>query len=187
MLPQVFIIRHPETINNREKIIEDPMGGELSNFGRSQIPDAVQRLLDLKISKVYSSDSARCRELSQAFSKESGITVNYDPMLREVNSGDWIGMKKADVKKLISQNKRPNHGEDLIQLMKRAKIIINNIIKEKGNILLITHGCIGKMLMGTTKDMNPYESDELELRNCQIVELDLKNLVSIPILRNKKR
>ena len=187
MISKLFIIRHPETINNREKIIEDPLKGELSEVGKSQIIIAVKKLMSLGITKVYSSDSLRCKELSQYFSKKSGLKINYDTIFREVNSGEWIGMKKSDVKKLIAEHKRPKNGEDLDQLMERAKIILYRLVKEEGNILLITHGCIGKMLMGATKNLNPYESDELDLRNCQIVELDLKNLVSIPILRNKKR
>ncbi|MBM3206951.1 MAG: histidine phosphatase family protein [Candidatus Staskawiczbacteria bacterium] len=188
MISKLFIIRHPETINNRDKIIQDPLKGELSEFGRSQIPFAVKQLMSLGITKVYSSDSLRCIELAKAFSKISGLKINYDPIFREVNSGEWIGMKKDDVKKLISQHKRPKNGEDLDQLMERAKNILNNLIKEEGNILLIIHGCIGKMLIGATKDMDPYESDEkFSLKNCQIIELDLKNLASIPLIRNRKK
>ena len=183
MIPKIFITRHPETINNREKIIEDPLKGELSEFGKSQIPIAIKKLMFLGISKVYSSDSLRCKELSESFSKKSGLKVNYDSIFREVNSGEWIGMKKSEVKNLIAENKKPKHGEDLEQLMERAKVILNRLTKEKGNILLITHGCIGKMLMGATKNMNPYDSDELDLKNCQIVELDLRNLINIPVIR----
>lgn len=188
MISKLFIIRHPETINNRDKIIQDPLKGELSEFGKSQIPLAVKQLMFLGITKVYSSDSLRCIELAKVFSKRSGLKTNYNPILREVNSGEWIGMKRDEVKKLISQHKRPKHGEDLDQLMERAKLILNDIIKEEGNILLITHGCLGKMLMGATKNMDPYESDEqLNLKNCQIIELDLNNLVNIPVIKNKRK
>lgn len=188
MISKLFIIRHPETINNRDQIIQDPLKGELSEFGKSQISDAVKQLSSLGITKVYSSDSLRCIDLANAFSKKSGLKINYDPIFREVNSGEWIGMKKDEVKKLIAQHKRPKHGEDLDQLMERAKLILNNLIKEEGNILLITHGCIGIMLMGATKNMDPYESDEaLSFKNCQIVELDLNNLVSIPLIKSKQK
>jgi alpha-ribazole phosphatase len=189
MLPEIFIIRHPETINNKEKIIEDPMGGDLSEYGKSQIPEAVKNLLSLEISKVYSSDSARCKELAETFSNESEININYDSMLREVNSGDWIGMKKIEVKKLIAQNKRPKHGVDLDQLMQRAKVILNKLIQEKGRILLITHGCLSKMIIGATMNMNAYEADDkVSIKNCQIIKLDLKNLESkqIPLIQNRK-
>lgn len=188
MIPKLFIIRHPETINNRDKIIQDPLKGKLSEFGESQIPIAVEQLMSLDITKVYSSDSLRCKALSKAFSKKSGLKVNYNPIFREVNSGEWIGMKRDEVKKLIAQRKRPKHGENLDQLMERAKVILNKLMNEEGSILLITHGCIGKMLMGATKNMDPYESDgQLNLKNCQIVELALKNLVNIPLIRNKAK
>lgn len=181
MMPQIFIIRHPETINNRENIIEDPLGGELSAYGRSQIPQAVKKLLALNISKIYSSDSARCRELAETFSNKLGIPITYDTILREVYSGEWIGMKKSEVKKLIAQNKRPKNGEDLPQLMNRAKKIIERLIEEEGNILLITHGCLIKMLVGVTKNMDAYEADEtIKIENCGIIKLDL-NLV--PLLK----
>ncbi len=187
MSPQVFLIRHPETISNKEGIIEDPMGGELSTYGKSQISPAVKNLLSLNISKVYSSDSARCRELAETFSKESGLAIKYKPILREINSGDWIGMKKSEVKKLIAQNKRPKHGEDIPQLMERARVILQDIANEQGRILLITHGCLIKMLVGVTGNMGAYEADEeVSAENCQIMELDMDRLQRhIPIIENR--
>jgi broad specificity phosphatase PhoE len=177
MPPELFIIRHPETINNQKKIIEDPMGGALSDKGKSQIGPAVKKLTSLNFDKVYSSDSARCKELATTFSKESGIQVEYRQIIREVNSGEWIGMKKSDVKKLIAENKRPKNGEDLEQLMDRAKKILSSMFKEKGRILLITHGCLIKMLIGATKDMTAYEADEkVSVENCEIVKLNLTGL-----------
>ena len=127
MISKLFIIRHPETINNRDQIIQDPLKGELSEFGKSQIPLAVEQLISLDVTKVYSSDSLRCIALSKAFSKKSGLKINYDSIFREVNSGEWIGMKREEVKKLIFQHRRPKHGEDLDQLMQRAKFILKNI------------------------------------------------------------
>lgn len=187
MPPQVFLIRHPETISNKEGIIEDPMGGELSTYGKSQISPAVKKLLSFNISKVYSSDSARCRELAESFSKISNLAINYTSVLREINSGDWIGMKKSDVKKLIAQNKRPKHGEDIPQLMKRAKTILEKLSKEEGRILLISHGCLIKMLVGATQNIDPYEADEeVNVKNCDILELDLRQIQkSIPVIENR--
>ncbi|MGV8142245.1 MAG: histidine phosphatase family protein [Candidatus Pacearchaeota archaeon] len=184
---QVFLIRHPETISNKEEIIEDPMGGVLSKYGKSQISTAVKRLSALKITRVYSSDSARCKELAEAFSKLSGLPLHYISALREINSGDWIGMKKSDVKKLIAQNKRPKHGEDMHQLMERAKAILQKLSQEEGRILLISHGCLIKMLVGATQNINVYEADEeVIVKNCDILELDLRHIQkSIPVIENR--
>ena len=174
---KIFIIRHPETIKNVAQIIDGPLNGELSEIGKSQIPGAVKELLSLGITKIYSSDSERCRELAETFSKESKIEINYDPMLREIDSGDWIGMRKLDVKKLIAQNRRPKYGEDLNQLMERAKTMLHKLALEEGRILLIAHGCLGKMLLGATINLQASEADrEISLRNCEIRELDLKNI-----------
>ena len=83
-------------------------------------------------------------------------------------------MKKADVKKLISQNKRPKNGENFPELMERAKSILDRMRDEDGRILLITHACLIKMMVGHTKGMNPYEADRaLSVKNCDIINLKL--------------
>ncbi len=174
---KLFVMRHPETKGNKEEIIQDPMEGNLSDYGKSQILPVVSKMLSLNLTEVYSSDSERCRDLAETFAQKSGIDIIYDSMLREVNSGDWIGMKKSDVKKLIAQKKRPNNGEDLEQLMVRAKGILKCVSKENGKILLITHGCLIKMLIGITKNMDAYEADEkVSVENCEIVKLNLHSL-----------
>ena len=61
--------------------------------------------------------------------------------------------------------------------MERAKTILHKLALEEGRILLIAHGCLGKMLLGATINLQASEADrEISLRNCEIRELDLKNI-----------
>lgn len=81
-----YLIRHPETENNRTNKMTGWSDSEYSSLGREQFNKIVNFFKKRKYKIIYSSDLSRALKLSKEISKNSGVKLKKTELLRERSS-----------------------------------------------------------------------------------------------------
>jgi broad specificity phosphatase PhoE len=134
------ITRHGETIENKKRICMGQSDGTLSTKGKAQVKQLAKRLKNEKFDVIYSSDLGRCVKTTKQIMKfHAKIPVFYCKELRERDIGKYVGKPY-----LVNETKLPKEFETWISMKKRAKKILNKVLKKhpKQRVLFVTHGGI---------------------------------------------
>src|SRR5579871_2475081 len=93
----LLLARHGETDWNSERRWQGHADRPLNDTGRAQAAELAESLDGTAIAAIYSSDLARARETAEIVAARLGLTVVLDPGLREVDVGDWSGVRHDEV------------------------------------------------------------------------------------------
>jgi len=94
-MSRAFFIRHAETeMAGRFCGHSDP---DLNAAGRAQLVPLVQQLSTEPIDTVYSSDLRRASSTAQAIASARNISQVLRPALREIDFGQWEGLRWQDI------------------------------------------------------------------------------------------
>lgn len=161
------------------------MDCELTDVGRAQAREIVSNILPLGINVIYSSPLRRAYETARIIAEESGIgEIITDDRLMERDFGILTGKPIADVEKYTDKIVRLNEkegyfleakgAESFPTLLQRGREMLK-IIKEKHpdeNLLMVTHGDIGKMIYAAYYNLG-WENmlKTPHYKNSEIVEL----------------
>ncbi len=149
---KLFLVRHGETHENRDRISQGHSDGTLTRKGKVQSSKLAKRLLTEKIEVIYCSDLGRCKDTILPFTKKSKIPIVFTDRLRERNSGVFQGRPHEEMKKwysdFLKENKvdsysiRPPKGESYYDLMDRIGKFVEWLRKKEAgkNVLLVSHG-----------------------------------------------
>lgn len=146
---QLILIRHGETLSNKEKRIQGISDVDLSEVGIEQARLLALSLKDHPVGAIYSSPLKRTLQTAKIINEFHFKKISADPDLMEMNYGDFEGVpfKKilVDEKEFIDRwlagpasVQMPN-GESLTQLQERAWRALNRIIHKGENALVVTH------------------------------------------------
>jgi len=92
MKTTIFLIRHGETLWNREQRCQGFTDIELSEKGLAQAERLAGYLSKIStLSAVYSSDLSRAKKTAEIIAQKQGLEVKADPRLRELNQGELEG------------------------------------------------------------------------------------------------
>lgn len=94
---RLYLVRHGETVWNREGRLQGHTDVPLSAVGEAQARLLAARLGDEQIDAIWSSDLARARQTAEIIAAPKEIAVCATPLLRETMLGDWEGMTEAEV------------------------------------------------------------------------------------------
>ncbi|HLC75368.1 MAG TPA: histidine phosphatase family protein [Candidatus Nanoarchaeia archaeon] len=107
---KLILIRHGETIENQQKILQGQIQGTLSALGKEQARAVAQTLAKEKIDAIYSSDLARAADTAKEIGRVMDIDVVFKTELRERNLGEFQGKSKKVIRwdMLKSEYEKPN-------------------------------------------------------------------------------
>lgn len=94
---RLFIIRHGETLANRDFRFIGVRDDALSETGELQATQLAAALAPLPVVAVYSSPLQRAYATARALAAARQLEVQSTPELRECNFGTWEGMSRAEV------------------------------------------------------------------------------------------
>lgn len=174
----VYFLRHGQTQYNAEKRFYGVSDIGLSAEGVAEALNAAAFLKNVVFEAVYASPLSRARETAEiAMEKNAAPTdIAYIEGLREVNFGDWEGMKADEIEARFSPDWReyiaayqqftfPN-GDSIGAYNERAKNYMGGFIKRhtSGNILIVSHkgfilSGISSLLHGDCRYMFNYDLD----------------------------
>ena len=179
----LFLIRHGEVDYNRQKIIVGSTDQPLNDLGRKQAEETAEKVGNLDIDILVSSDLKRAKETAEIIGKKIGIPIVIDSTFRERNYGSIEGNKKDDLKKmypeymnekgkLILENDFPE-AELVDNFYNRVIEGIDNLLKRYSdkNILLVTHAGIFRVLYAYKHNIPYNKAREMykpEDTNCLI-------------------
>ena len=157
-MSKIFLVRHGQDTDNAEGILNGRRDTELTALGREQAKTVANKLKDDNIQIIYSSPLKRTLQTAKIIAKELNIEeVIIEEGLIEREFGILTGKYLTDMPKYtnkILKTEKVNYflkvegSEDFPILYKRAKMVLSKLQKNQGNknILIITHGDIGKMI-----------------------------------------
>jgi len=96
----ILLVRHGESVWNKEQRIQGRKDPGLSEKGRRQAKALGRRLKKEKVGIIYTSGLKRCVQTARAIAKETGAGVKVSPGIEEIILGDWQGRTVEEVKKI---------------------------------------------------------------------------------------
>jgi probable phosphoglycerate mutase len=180
---RLVIWRHGRTSWNAQGLYQGQADIKLDELGRRQAAAAAAVLAELKPTQIVSSDLSRAAETAGALAAVTGLPVDYDRRLREIDVGSWEGKTVEDAAvsdpELVAglaagqDVRRSPTGETTSEVGHRVAEAFNAIIDaaDDGSTVVVTmHGLAGRVGIGRFLDVDP---DRLGgLRNCAWVVLD---------------
>lgn len=169
-MPTIFLFRHGETHWNREKRIQGHGDSPLTLKGIEQAKAygrTLRGLLDGDGWRVVSSPLPRCVQTTAILCEEAGLnfsTVELEPRLREVSTGQWSGRLKADMDPAELGGAGTNSwffrcpgGESHEEVSARLALwLAERAAGEK--LVVISHGVAGRVLRGLHMGTDPDEA-----------------------------
>ena len=96
-MTRLLIVRHGEAEGNREHRFIGQSEVPLTDVGLAQADALTERLSNVGITKVFSSDLLRALQTVSPIADKLGIVVVPDERLREIANGEWANLVAADV------------------------------------------------------------------------------------------
>lgn len=152
---ELILIRHGETVWNRERRTQGFTDVELTETGHIQAQMLAETLTCRKLDAIYSSPLKRALKTAEIIAEPHGLEICIQPGLRELNQGDVEGLTFQDLRtkyrdllgewlKNPAHLKMPN-GESLQELQTRGWEAIEGIFQahEEGAVVAVSHNlCI---------------------------------------------
>jgi broad specificity phosphatase PhoE len=92
----LLLARHGESDWNRARRWQGHADRPLTDLGRRQARELAERLADVELDAVYSSDLRRASETADIVARSQGLDVTTMPELREVDVGSWSGLTRTE-------------------------------------------------------------------------------------------
>jgi alpha-ribazole phosphatase len=96
-MTQLYLVRHGQTDWNVEGRYQGQADRPLNAAGRAQAAGLSQQLAGIRFAAAYSSDLGRAKETAAILVALTGLKVQLDPRLREINLGEWEGQLMTEI------------------------------------------------------------------------------------------
>lgn len=175
----IYLVRHGQTDWNLEKKTQGHTDIPLNENGRKQAEKVAERIEDLKIDRIISSDLLRAKETAEIINKKFGKNITYDSRIREINYGVLEGIPRDTLTQDIwdTFNTKPEElkAENKIHVYNRIKSFFNDLKNSKDNILIVTHGGALRMIMYYAQNKNDFDNTKYlkEFNNAKINNADI--------------
>jgi broad specificity phosphatase PhoE len=146
----LLLARHGESDWNAELRWQGHADRPLTARGRAQARALAERLADIDLDAVYSSDLSRARETAEAVAATRGLEVQVDRDLREVDVGSWAGLTRLEAKERFPDDYARwldggpawHDGETYTEMTDRILAAVGRIVERHpdGTVLVVAHG-----------------------------------------------
>ncbi|HEU4449268.1 MAG TPA: histidine phosphatase family protein [Gaiellaceae bacterium] len=146
----VYLARHGQSDWNAARRWQGHADRPLTDLGRRQAAELAERLRDVALEAVYSSDLRRARETAEAVAAPRGLLVRVRSDLREVDVGSWSGLTRAEAEERFPEGfarwKAGGHGweggepYDLMAARVVAAVLDLARAHPTGGVLVVAHG-----------------------------------------------
>jgi len=158
-----YLVRHGETQQNLERIIQGHLDTVLNETGIEQARKAAEILKDINFDNVFSSDLKRAYQTAKLITQKRNLEIQKNKLLREMSFGNYEGMKIEkfheeldeflDYRDTLSFEKRFTHrvadietDEELVNRFLNFFSEKDELTKGKNN-LIVTHGAAMRTLL----------------------------------------
>lgn len=162
----LYLVRHGETVDNVNHIMQGQTQGELNGEGRMQAHKVAEEMAAVHIDAFISSDLKRAYETCGIIAEPHGLKVTTTPLLRERDWGSFTGRFIPGLK----DEPWPDDIESLDALKRRAADFLD-YVKAKypsSTVLAVGHGIINKAVQAVfygkeMQDVPPMRNAEVRV------------------------
>lgn len=171
----LYFVRHGETDPNRQRIMQGRrVNAPLNRNGRMQADALAQRFSDIPLNAIYSSSLLRAIETADAVARRHPHVPRYrldglDEMCWGVFEGEpWSDRLQAMLTEMYARwaagdyDYRVEEGESIYDVQRRCSSAVEQILEQNtgGNILVVSHGRLLRVLLATILDVGLDRMDE---------------------------
>ena len=153
----LFLVRHGETEDNVNQIMQGQTQGRLTKHGVEQARELAERMRREQIDVFFASDLQRSIDTCRIIAQPHGKTIQTNPLLRERDWGGFTGLYIPDLKDRVW----PDDIETIGQMKERARQFLNLLRKNYAgcHVLAVGHGIMNKAIQSVHygKPMNEVE------------------------------
>jgi probable phosphoglycerate mutase len=176
-MTQLILVRHGETLWNREKRMQGQTDTVLSETGRQQADALGRRLSTMAFAALYSSDLLRAWDTAQAIAAQTGRTIAAESRLRERMFGIFEGLTHDEIAERYPdelarfQSRDPDYvvpgGESAHAFHARCLPCLQEIAERHlgGEVVVVTHGLVLDAIYRAARGMAPGEPRTAPLLN----------------------
>ncbi len=178
MARKIYVTRHGRTEWNVQYRVCGLVDVELDDLGRQQAREAAPQLVGKDIRRIIASPLGRAQETARLMAQGAGLDVpiETDARLREMDFGDWDGIRRDDPKYLARRREvalRFENGESLLDVAHRVYSLLDELRDGEGNVLLVAHGAVSRVIRSYFVQMDNERFFGYLSGNCEIVEYEL--------------
>jgi probable phosphoglycerate mutase len=142
----ILLVRHGETSANATRVVQHP-DAPLSERGLAQAERLAERLAQLGVAAIVSSDHARARATAEHVRAATNAPLELWPELCERNFGELRGRSYAEIGvDIFAPEFAPPGGETWPQFHERVERVWRGVTARaaelNGNLAVISHGLV---------------------------------------------
>ena len=143
---RIYLIRHGETVSNAARILQFP-DTPLSERGREQARRLGERMREVPLTRIVTSDYARAHDTAGAVAATTGAPLMVEPLLRERHLGDHRGTPFSELAvDVFAPDYHPPNGESWPRFHARVRDAWEAVqrIAESldGDFAVVTHALV---------------------------------------------
>lgn len=180
----LLLIRHGETLWNQQARYQGQMNIELSDRGCEQAEAIANRLSNVPIHAIYTSDLDRARQTADRVGTFHSAKTIVDPRLRETHFGEWEGLTRDEIRNkypeafsqrysIEGQMQIPG-AEAAASVQKRMLAALQEIaLRHQGETAaVISHGGAMRLVFTHLLGLDIAEAYRIRMYNTSISELE---------------
>lgn len=173
---KLILVRHGETKENAELIMQGQEYGTLSEKGKKQAEKVAERLKDFDLDYIFSSDLERTRDTAKEIAKYHNTPIKFVEEIRERDAGIFNGkpvekfVEEREAKELDAHEFKPQGGEDYQEVKERTAKFLEELIEgyQGETVLLVSHGTAMKIMTTYLLNKDLSETSELSQDNTAV-------------------
>lgn len=140
----LYLVRHGETVDNANQIMQGQTQGELNDVGVAQAQSLRQKLLSIHVDAFVSSDLNRALKTCSILAQGRDAAITETPLLRERDWGDFTGRYIPS----LADKPWPDNVESAERLQARARNFLTWVrVTFPGQaVVAVGHGIINKAI-----------------------------------------
>lgn len=159
MSTTIILIRHGETMGNRDGLFRGRKDFPLNENGLTQATLLSQELSGWDLGAVYSGPLSRAKETARRVADPHGLSVVEEPPFTNIALGDWEGRRKVEIERdhpdlwqiwvsTPERLERPG-AETLFQVQERSHRALERIVQEHTGktVVVVGHRAVLKPLI----------------------------------------
>lgn len=165
----LLLVRHGETFDNVNQVMQGQTQGQLNGNGRAQAEALAEQMAGRHIDAFVASDLKRSIDTCEVIARRHDMRVVTTPLLRERDWGDFTGQFIPDLK----DKPWPPNVESMAQLKQRAHDFIEKMRSDYPNqtVLAVGHGIINKAIQSVFYDKPMHEVPRMTNAEVRVLEL----------------
>lgn len=170
MTTTLYLVRHGETVDNAQQIMQGQTQGELNEKGWAQAAEVCEQLRGVHLDAVVSSDLKRSVDTARIIAEPHGLPVHETPLLRERDWGDFTGRFIPDLKGAPW----PDNVESLDCLLQRAQRFLEYIMNNYCGLTVVAvgHGIINKAIQAVYHHKQMHEIERMGNAEVRVLHVE---------------